>query len=199
MARGKNQEQKDERVQEQQRGLSTTGESNLPSVLSSSPFAFMRRFSEEMDRLFDDFGFGRSSGNWGLTSGSLTSWSPQIEAYREGNQFIVRADLPGLTKDDIKVEITDNEIVLEGERRNEREENREGYYRSERSYGKFYRRLPLPDGAKPENAQANFRNGVLEISIEATQTQPRSRRLEIQEQSAETSSRARGASAGENQ
>jgi len=159
----------------------------LSSLRTVSPVAFMRRFNEEMDRVFGDFGFGR-----GLASdlgrefvrladleGSM--WLPQVEAFEREGKLIVRADLPGLTKNDINVEITDDAIKIRGERRQEKEENEEGYYRSERSYGSFYREIPLPSGVNREEANATFRNGVLEISMPAPARQPSSRRIEIGE------------------
>ena len=98
---------------------------------------------------------------------------------------MVRADLPGLTKDDIKVDVTENHITLQGERKREQEEAKGGVYRSERSYGSFYREVPLPEGAITEQAKANFKNGVLEITMPAPPEQVRrGRRLEIAEESA---------------
>jgi HSP20 family protein len=112
---------------------------------------------------------------------------------------VVRADLPGMSKDDINVEITDDALVIRGERRSEREENEEGYYRSERSYGSFYRRIPLPEGVSAENANATFRNGMLEITMLAPQRAEQQRRqLEIREGTEdEQQSRAKQRAAGE--
>ena len=150
-----------------------------------SPFSLMRRFSEEMDRLFGDFGFGGSLATGvGREFGRLANlegamWLPQVEAFeREGN-LIVRADLPGLTKDDINVDITDDAIKIRGERRQEKEENEAGYYRSERSYGSFYREIPLPGGVNADEAKASFSNGVLEITMPAPARQSASRKIEI--------------------
>jgi HSP20 family protein len=96
----------------------------------------------------------------------------------------VRADLPGLTKDDINIAVADDAITIRGERRQEREESEEGFYRSERSYGSFYRQIPLPEGVSAEDAEATFRDGVLEITMPAPQrAEQRSRRLEIKESS----------------
>lgn len=165
----------------------TRRESYEPDVWSGSPFTFMRRFSEQMDRLFEDFGMGGFGGELGRLSslrGSL--WAPQVEVFERGKQLVVRADLPGLTKDDIDVNITDDEIVLKGERRQESEENKEGYYRSERSYGSFYRSIPLPEGVNAEEATATFRDGVLEITMPAPEhAERRSKRLEIRDAPAE--------------
>ena len=155
---------------------------NVGERLAATPFTFMRRFSEEMDHLFEDFGFGRGWLTPMLSRTELPQglWSPQVEMFERGNQLVLRADLPGLTRDDINVEISDDGITIEGERKNEHEEKREGYYRSERSYGKFYRRIPLPEGIDPRNANASFNDGVLEITMPAPKREERkSRRLEI--------------------
>lgn len=154
------------------------------SALVTTPFALMKRFGEEMDRLFGDFNLGR---DW-LTPGAATRgfgpgmWSPQVEMFEREGQLVVHADLPGLTKDDVNVEIHDDAITIEGERRGGKEEKGEGFYRSERSYGKFYRRLPLPEGVSVKDANATFNNGVLEITMEAPKrTETKRRRVEIQD------------------
>ena len=157
------------------------------ALSTGSPFAFMRRFSEEMDRLFEDFGFGRGwlapgfdRGLDRLESLAEGAWAPQVEVIERDNRLIVRADLPGMTKDDVKVDLDDNSLVIRGERKTEHEEDEEGYYRSERSYGSFYRRIPLPSGVKAEEASADFRNGVLEITMPAAKRNDAERRqLEI--------------------
>ncbi|HZI49494.1 MAG TPA: Hsp20/alpha crystallin family protein [Pyrinomonadaceae bacterium] len=136
--------------------------------LAATPFEFMRRFGEEMDKLVGDFDFGRGWLPPALARGAGAGlWVPEIEMFEQNGELIVRADLPGLTKDDVNIEIDNDAITIEGERRSEQKENREGFYRTERSYGKFYRRLPLPDGVEAENANATFRDGVLEITMDA--------------------------------
>ena len=159
---------------------------NLRTV---TPFSLMRRFSEEMDRLFGDFnfagglasGFGREFGRLADLEGSM--WLPQVETFERDGQLIVRADLPGLTKDDINVDIADDAIKIRGERRQEKEENDEGYYLTERSYGSFYREIPLPAGVNGDEAKASFQNGVLQITMPAPARQTVSRRIEIGEES----------------
>ena len=89
----------------------------------------------------------------------------------------------------------DNSINLSGERKSEREEKDEGYYRSERSYGSFYRSIPLPEGVNADKANATFKNGVLEIAMAAPQAKPRGRRLEVNEGQSETE-QARGKATG---
>ena len=147
---------------------------------SASPFSLMNRFADEMDRIFEDFGFGPGrlmSRGWGeLGRGG---WSPQIEACEQNGQFIVRADLPGPNKDDVKIDVTDQALTIQGERKQHREENREGFYHSERSYGSFYRSIPLPEGADAEKAKATFRDGVLEITMPSPHREEQRRKIEI--------------------
>jgi HSP20 family protein len=155
-------------------------EPDLGSWLAA-PGDLMRRFRGEMDRLFEDFGFSDLAlslpgrGNFGLGL-----WEPQVEVLERDGQMVIRADLPGLTKDDIKVDVTNDAITIDGERRQEHEESEKGYYRSERSYGRFYRRIPLPEGVNADTAKANFHNGVLEITMAVSEAKERkARKLEI--------------------
>jgi len=138
-----------------------------------------QRWNDEMDRLFEDFGFGRN-----VFSGrqSVGAWAPQLEAFQRGNDLVVRADLPGLRKEDVQVEINDDVLTIQGERKQEHEEEREGVYRNERSYGSFYRAVPLPEGTIADSAKATFKDGVLEIVLQAPPREvSRGRRLEIKE------------------
>jgi HSP20 family protein len=140
-----------------------------------SPFSLMRRMAEDMDRMFDNFSLGRSAfgtlptfgSNRDLWRGSsnLTDWAPEVETFRRDNKLVVRADLPGLKKDDVNVEVDNGVLTISGERRDEREEERDDYYRSERSYGQFYRAIPLPEGIDDNQCDASFKDGVLEITF----------------------------------
>jgi HSP20 family protein len=144
----------------------------------TSPFGMMRRFADEMDRMFEDFGFP-AIGRFGRSTG-MERFSPQVDIFERDGKLVVRADLPGMNKEDVSVEVTEDAVIIEGERKYEHEENQEGVYRSERSYGRFYREIPLPEGVKPENATANFKNGVLEVTIDAPQAAKNRRRIDIQ-------------------
>lgn len=162
----------------------------------ANPFQMMRRFTRDMERLFEDFQ-GFSFPNFFSSDFppvrmefDKVEWVPQIEVLQNNGKFMVRADLPGLTKDDVKIEVTDELLTLSGERKEEKEEKREGFYRSERRYGSFYRRIPLPEGAKTEDATATFTKGVLEITIPAPKAEPSIRKLEITEPAQEKSAKA---------
>ena len=95
----------------------------------------------------------------------LASWAPPVEVRERDGNLLVSAELPGLNKDEVKVEVTNEGLVIQGERKREREEERGGIHRSERSYGAFYRLIPLPEGANIEQAKAKFENGVLEVQV----------------------------------
>lgn len=164
-----------------------------------NPFGMMRRFTRDMERLFEDFqGFGFP--NFSRTDFlpfrmefENVGWIPQIEVLQNNGQFMVRADLPGLTKDDVNIEVTDNFLTISGERKEEKEEKREGFYRTERRYGSFYRQIPLPEGAKTENAMATFNNGVLEVTMQLPKAETTSRKLEIKEPTEQKTVKAAGA------
>ena len=95
---------------------------------------------------------------------------------------MVRADLPGLSKEDIKVEVSDDVLTIEGERKHEEKEERAGYYYNERSHGSFYRAIPLPEDADASKAIADFHKGVLEITVPApARRESKAKRLEIRE------------------
>jgi HSP20 family protein len=147
-------------------------------------FGALQRVAEEMDRIFDDFGFGRTWFAPRATQRYFASeaWAPDVEVFQRGDELIIHADLPGLTRNDVKVDVKDDGVLITGERRQQHEEERQGFFRSERSYGAFQRWIPLPDGAITDQAKAQFNNGVLEVSMPAPPEHvTRGRRLEITE------------------
>src|SRR6266550_5961445 len=150
------------------------------STLSASPFRALQRFADDVDRMFADFGLGErwASPSWRDTATAM--WTPEVEVFQKNNELTIKADLPGLNKDEVSVELTDNAVTIQGERKRQHEEEREGVYRTERSYGSFYRAIPLPEGAITEQANANFHDGVLEVTMPAPPAS-KGRRLQITE------------------
>jgi HSP20 family protein len=145
-----------------------------------------RRMQDNLDRFF---GGGHDWPDFFGESGRL-DWTPAIETFQRGNEFVVRAELPGMSRKDISVEIGDEALTLSGERTYDHDEEHEGTYRSERAYGAFRRFVPLPEGALPESAKATFKDGVLEVRLQAPSPAVRQgRRLEIQEESTDPSKR----------
>jgi HSP20 family protein len=165
------------------RGWDPFGFSLTPADLfSANPFSLMRRMSEEMDRTFGSF-FGQS----GRGSGT---WFPAIEVAEQNGQLQVHAELPGIKPEDVKVEVTSDSLILRGERKSENEQRSGGTYRSERRYGEFYREIPLPQGVSPEDAKAQFRNGVLEITVPIPERASNRRQIPIQSGESSTASAA---------
>ena len=163
---------------DQELSLSRRDYYSFPSLgvelFSLSPFAFLREVTDWMDRSTSGTpsraGQGRQS----------TVWAPAVEVVQKDNNLIVRADLPGIEPNDVKLEVENDMLVIQGERKQEHTEEREGWHRSERVYGSFYRAIPLPEGAKTEQAKAEFKNGVLEVTLPVEQAKPNRRQIHIQ-------------------
>jgi HSP20 family protein len=113
----------------------------------------------DMNRLFDRFFEGRTP------NGTARRWIPAMDLAETDDHLVMRGDLPGMTEDDVNIEIKDNVLTVSGERKAEHEDKSEGYHRVERSFGSFSRSLTLPAGVDPDKVEANFDNGVLEVRI----------------------------------
>jgi HSP20 family protein len=133
------------------------------------------------------------------SGGQLTQWIPAMEVLQRGDQLVVRADLPGLTPDDVEIEIEDGVLTVSGERRHSFEDRQEGLYRTERSYGAFSRSIALPEGIDEDQVQARFEHGVLEVTVPLPQQSvSRARRVQVQSGSGagQSSAQQPGQSAG---
>ena len=147
-----------------------------PADFFHNPFALMRRMSEEMDRTFGQF--------FGQTGRGAGSWYPAIEVSENEGQLRVHAELPGLKPEDVKVEIADDVLTIHGEKKSEQEHSEGRAYRSERHYGEFYRQIALPEGVNADQAKAQFRDGILEITVPVPQQVSNRREIPIQSSSA---------------
>ena len=131
------------------------------------PFALLREMTSDLERAFErpfrtDFRWP-SLRRFAFTDAS--DWAPEIDVFERDNRLVTKVDLPGLRKEDVKVEATDGHLTISGERKSETEEKKDNVYRCERSYGSFSRAVPLPEGAKLEDVKATFTDGVLEVSV----------------------------------
>jgi len=133
------------------------------------PFALMREFTDEMDRMFKG----------APLAGELAAWTPAVDVTRCNGDLVVTAELPGLKKEEVKVELTEDAIVIEGERKREHKTDHEGYHRVERSYGKFYRSIPLPKEAKADLAKAEMNEGILKVTVPVAEAKPKAREIPI--------------------
>jgi len=158
-------------------------ESWLPKLMDvwEEPLVVMRRMSEEMDRLFERF-LGRPLGMAaGLSQGGTRNWAPAVEVARRNDQLFISADLPGIRREDVHVEIKNDKLTIEGDRHPQAQGSEQEYRRTERPYGHFYRLIPLPEGVDPNAAAASMHDGVLEITLPVTPPPgTRGRRLDIQ-------------------
>ncbi len=127
----------------------------------------------EMNRLFSSF-FDTPTTRGGNGNAGARRWMPAMDLVETGEHFVLKADLPGMTENDVNIELENNVLTVSGERKTEHEEKHEGYYRIERSTGAFSRSLTLPEGIDADAVTATFDNGVLEVRIpKPAQAQPR--------------------------
>src|SRR5436309_13491537 len=133
------------------------------ALIRWEPVRELSSIQNEMNRLFNTFFDEPSAGENSGTS--LRRWIPPMDLVETDDDFVLRADLPGLTEADVNIELEDSVLTVSGERKAEHEERKEGYYRVERASGNFSRSLTLPEGIDPEKVQASFEHGVLEVRI----------------------------------
>jgi len=143
------------------------------------PFDVSRYVAQEMDRLFNEFGVRTHWPFVPLADRDEGIWMPELEVEEKDGIFRVRVDLPGMKKEDVKVDLAEGLLTVKGERTRETERKEKDYFRSERSYGRFVRTVTLPEGAKLDTAKATFADGVLDITMTITPDVPAARRLVI--------------------
>jgi HSP20 family protein len=164
-------------------GRDVPGERQPAPANPAGFLSFLSRFRTEFDRFFAGLS-GELFGAQPAAERTEALSFPAVEILSRKGEIVVRADLPGLKQEDLKVEVTEGVLTIEGERRHEREEDRGNIYRSERSYGSFFRSVPLPAEAEVESATATFKDGVLEVVMKTTRRPPaRPRRIDLQPRS----------------
>jgi HSP20 family protein len=134
------------------------------AIIRWEPARELSTMQSEMNRLFGTF-FDSATPRDGRRA-ALRSWIPAIDVVENENEYVLRADLPGLTEGDVNVELDENILRISGERKSEHEEKTDGFYRLERATGRFSRSLSLPEGISADGIEANFDNGVLEVHIQ---------------------------------
>jgi HSP20 family protein len=131
------------------------------ALIRWEPARELGTIQSEMNRLFNSFfDTPTNTGN-----GAYRRWIPAMDLVETEGDFVLRADLPGLSEEDVDIELEDNVLTISGERKAEHEERKEGYYRVERSSGSFRRSLTLPEGVDPGTVKARFDRGVLEVRV----------------------------------
>jgi HSP20 family protein len=134
------------------------------TVAKAEPFDMFGLVQEEMDRIWR-WPWITPPMPFGQLFPKPTSWAPRMDVYEKDNALIVKAELPGVKKEDVQIELDNGALLITGEAKGETEVKRDKYYRMERTYGTYFRRLPLPFEATPEQIQATLEDGVLEIHV----------------------------------
>jgi len=130
------------------------------TIVRWEPLRELGTLQSEMNRLFNTVFDGPTP-----SGTTMRRWMPPMDLVEAGEEFVLRADLPGLGEDDVKIELEDSTLTISGERKAEHEAKGEGFYRVERATGAFSRSLTLPKGVDPETVTARFDRGVLEVRI----------------------------------
>jgi len=129
------------------------------AIVRWDPVRELDSLQSDMNRLFDGFFQGRAG------NGGGRRWIPAMDLVETDEHLVLRGDLPGLSEEDVEIEIKDNVLTVSGERKAEHEERSEGFYRVERAFGSFSRSLTLPRGVESDKVSAKFDRGVLEVRI----------------------------------
>ena len=165
--------------EQRQTGLARRGGfSALPSLWAdpmeffANPFSLMLRMQEEINRTFGQTSSGRGE--------SLGIWTPPVEVTFRDNKLEVSAELPGLSDQDVKVEVNNDYLIIQGERKYEHQDKEGEVRRSERRYGQFYRAIALPEGSETDKARAEFKDGVLHVSIPVSQEKSNVRQIPVE-------------------
>jgi len=137
----------------------------VPTSSARDAFALLRQVTAQLERALDDWPPFRWPSYGQVASAGPVTWSPKVDVFERDNRLVTRVDLPGMKKEDMAVEVRDGHLALSGERRDEKQEKKGNFYRSEREYGSFYRAVSLPEGVKIEDVKATFSDGVLEVSV----------------------------------
>ncbi len=133
------------------------------ALIRWEPVRELGTIQNEMNRLFNSFFDTPAAGSG--NGQALRRWIPAMDLIETETDFVLKADLPGVSESDVNIELEDNVLTISGERKAEHEERKTGYYRVERSFGSFRRALTLPEGVDPESVKATFANGVLEVTV----------------------------------
>jgi HSP20 family protein len=162
------------------------GRSNLPAQTGMrrtqlSPFDLFDEMQNQMARLWG----GNLLGAWPFArsqqgQGGMMANFPRVDVFERDNQLVVKAELPGVKKQDIDLSVQDGDLIIQASRNQEQESNQNNYYRMERQYGTFYREIPLPEGVQTDKIQASLNVGVLEVDIPMpTQQQTQGQKIQV--------------------
>lgn len=149
------------------------------ALVKWDPFKDLLSIQDRMNRLFDETltRTGRGEGEE-LARGV---WSPAVDIYETDESIVLKAEIPGIDKKEVSIEVKDNMLILKGERKFEKEIKEENYHRMERAYGAFQRTFTLPNIIEKENVKAKYKDGILEITLpKVKEAKPKHMKVEVQ-------------------
>ncbi len=162
------------------------------SINRYDPFRDLRTLQQEVNRLFTG-NLPRSFDDEGIARGA---WSPSVDIYENKDHIVLEAELPGMSREDFDLSVENNVITLRGERHFEKKEDTDNYHRVERAYGSFLRSFTLPNTVSAEGANADYRNGVLRVTLPKRE-ETKARRIEVKGESKTIEAKAEAAICGE--
>ena len=159
-------------------------EKQIRTIPPGRPSDLALRWEREVDRMMDDF-FGRRMRRWWperwARSEDINFETPAVDLYEDKDDIVVKAELPGIDRDDVHVNLTDHTLTIQGEKKHDEEVKEENFYRCERSYGTFVRTLELPQDVQADKIKAAFKNGVLEVRMPKTaESKPKGISINVQ-------------------
>lgn len=149
------------------------------ALVKWDPFKDLLSIQDRMNRLFDETltRTGRGEGE----ELAMGVWSPAVDIYETEESIVLKAEIPGIDKKEVSIEVKDNMLILKGERKFEKEIKEENYHRMERAYGSFQRTFTLPNIIKKENVKAKYKDGILEITLpKVKEAKPKHVKVEVQ-------------------
>lgn len=154
-----------------------------PNLWTFHPVRRMTSLREDVDNLFN-LAFGRVAGSSGDPDGGsqfLEGWSPAVDVYEDKDNLLVRAELPGMKKEDIEISLHEGFLTLSGERKAEQKQEGAETYRSERLLGRFHRSISLPCAVVPDKIKATYHDGILTVSLpKAEEAKPKQIPISVQ-------------------
>ena len=149
----------------------------MSAIVKFDPFRDMVTLRDRMDRLFED---SLSKARGGEEEFGITTWAPAVDIYETKDNLVIKAEIPGIEKKDVSIEVKDNTLKLKGERKYEKDVKEENYHRMECSYGSFQRTFSLPATVDQEKISASFKNGMLEVTLPKKE-EKKPKQIEIKE------------------
>jgi len=147
------------------------------ALIRWDPFREMSSLQERMNRLMSDF---RTRSSWSEEEMAQGAWVPSVDIYETKESIVLNVELPGVSKEDMSLEVKDNTLTIKGEKKLEKDVKEENYHRMERTYGSFMRMFTLPNTVQQEKVKAKFRDGVLEIIIpKAEEAKPKQIKVDV--------------------